>query len=284
VSQRARSDERSQAAAVPERHDVEPSPDVIVFGAGYAGSRVCEAACRRKLSVVAVVRGAQSAERLHGRGFEVSVQAATHVAKKRVGPNTHAIITFPPDGSTDAALAPLLSRARAVSYLSTTGVYQELEGVIDDETALPHDTSDKYGRVLFAEEQYRRVGAAVLRSPGIYGPDRGIHLRLRRGEFKLSGDGSGYGSRIHVEDLAELLLASARTPGETFVVGDLEPTRQRDMVTWLCEKMGVAFPPSAPMHEVHETLRRNRRVDPSRALLLLGVSLKYPSYREGYAP
>jgi nucleoside-diphosphate-sugar epimerase len=258
-------------------------PDVIVFGAGYAGSRVCEAARRRQLSVLATVRGPQSAERLRGRDFEVSVEAAPRIAQTRVGPNTHAIITFPPDGNTDAVLAPLLSGARAVSYLSTTGVYQDLEGVIDDHTPLPPNTSAKYARVLFAEEQYRRVGAAVLRSPGIYGPDRGIHLRLRRGEFKLSGDGSGYGSRIHVEDLAELLLASACAPGETFVVGDREPIRQRDMVTWLCERMGVPFPSSAPLEEVHETLRRNRRVDASRALERLDVALKYPSFREGYA-
>jgi nucleoside-diphosphate-sugar epimerase len=259
------------------------SLDVVVFGAGFTGSRVCEAARQRGLAVLGVVRSAASAADLRARGLEATDQGALDVARERVGAATHAVITFPPDGVTDAQLALLLSHARAVSYLSTTGVYEELEGVIDDLTPLPASPSPKYAAVLAAEQSYRAVGAAVLRSPGIYGRERGIHVRLARGDFRLSGDGSRFGSRIHVEDLAALLLASAETPAETFVVGDLEPCRQRDLVSWLCERLSVAFPASAPLEQVHETLRRNRRVDAARALSRLGVTLRYPSYREGLA-
>lgn len=257
--------------------------DVVVFGAGFTGGAVCDAALARGLTVLGVVRSEASAAQLRARGVEATTADALQVAADAVGPATHALVTFPPAGPTDAALAPLLAGARAISYLSTTGVYEDLEGVIDDATTLPTPPSLKYGAVLAAEAQYRAVGAAVLRSPGIYGAGRGIHLRLARGDFKLSGDGSRYGSRIHVEDLAALLLASAATPSETFVVGDREPCRQRDMVAWLCAQMGLPFPASAPLSEVHETLRRNRRIDSSRALQRLGVTLKYPTYREAFA-
>jgi nucleoside-diphosphate-sugar epimerase len=255
----------------------------VVFGAGFTGGKVCELARARGLTVVGVVRSDDSAAALRSRGVEVTTRDAVEVAASMVGPETHAIVTFPPAGATDVALAPLLAGARAVSYLSTTGVYEDLEGVVDDTTALPAQPSPKYRAVLAAEALYRAVGAAVLRSPGIYGAERGIHVRLARGDFKLSGDGNRYGSRVHVEDLAALLLASAATPGETFVVGDLEPCRQRDLVTWLCQELNLPFPASAPLSEVHETLRRNRRVDPSRALSRLGVTLKYPTYRDGLA-
>lgn len=257
------------------------SLDLVVFGAGYAGSRVAEAAARRGRSTLAVVRSEASAQALRARGLRATTLDACSVARESVTPATHAVVTFPPAGAVDAELAALLLKARAVSYLSTTGVYEALEGVIDDDTPLPTVPSLKYAAVRAAEAAYRAVGGAVLRSPGIYGHERGIHVRLARGEFKLSADGSRYGSRIHVEDLAELLLASAKTPGETFVVGDLEPCRQRDMVTWLCERLGLPFPESAPLDQVHETLSRNRRVNPARALERLGVNLKYPTYREG---
>ncbi len=256
--------------------------DVIVFGAGYAGARVCETATRRGLRTLAVVRSPASAERLQGRGFEVTTALATDVAAERLGPVTHAVVTFPPDPTTDVPLAALLAGARAVSYLSTTGVYQDIEGVVDDLTPLPPNPSPKYALVLATEAAYRAVGASVLRSPGIYGPERGLHVRLRRGDFKLVGDGGRYGSRIHVEDLAALLLASDRAPGETFVVGDLEPTRQRDLVSWLCARLGVPFPASAPVEAAPESLRRNRRVNAARALRTLGIELKYPNYRSGY--
>jgi nucleoside-diphosphate-sugar epimerase len=256
--------------------------DVVVFGAGFTGAMVCETARKHGLTVMGVVRSAESADELRARGVEATTADCADVARERVGATTHAIVTFPATATAELELAPLLAGARAVSYLSTTGVYEDLQGVIDDSTPLPATTSPKYAAVLGAERAFRAVGAAVLRSPGIYGRERGIHQRLRRGDFKLSGDGSRYGSRIHVEDLAELLLASAAAPGETFVVGDLEPCRQIDMVRWLCHELGLPLPPSAPLTEVHETLRRNRRIDSSRALERLGVTLKYPSYREGF--
>lgn len=258
------------------------SVDVVVFGAGFTGRQVCLAARARGLTALGVVRSEESATALRAFRVDATTRGACEVARRDVAAATHAVVTFPPDGSTDAALAPLLERARAVSYLSTTGVYEDLEGVVDDTTPLPDNPSPKYAAVRAAEQAYRAVGGAVLRSPGIYGAERGIHVRLQRGDFKLSGDGSRYGSRIHVEDLAELLLASAATPGETFVVGDLEPCRQIDMVSWLCERLSLPLPASAPLEAVHETLRRNRRIDASRALSRLGVSLKYPSYREGF--
>lgn len=253
----------------------------MVFGAGFTGGYVCEAAARRGLHALGVVRSEASAIALRERGLAATSAPVLQVAQTSVGKTTHAVVTFPPDGATDAALAPLLASARAVTYLSTTGVYEDLSGVVDDETPLPAAPSAKYAAVLAAEAAYRAVGGAVLRSPGIYGPGRGIHVRLARGDFRLSGDGSRYGSRIHVRDLARLLLASAVTPGETFVVGDLEPCRQRELVDWLCQQLGLPLPASAPLHEVHETLRRNRRVDARRALERLGVTLEYPSYREG---
>ncbi|HXK20526.1 MAG TPA: hypothetical protein VNG33_22100 [Polyangiaceae bacterium] len=258
------------------------SVDVVVFGAGFTGSAVCVAARSRGLSVLGVVRSQDSAAALVARGVEATTEGADMVARERVGPATHAIITFPATAPAELALAPLLAGARAVSYLSTTGVYEDLEGVVDDTTALPPTTSPKYAAVLAAERAFRDVGAAVLRAPGIYGKERGIHVRLERGDFKLSGDGSRYSSRIHVADLAELLLASAATPRETFVVGDLEPCRQIDMVTWLCARLRLPLPASAPLEAVHETLRRNRQVDASRALQRLGINLRYPTYRDAF--
>jgi nucleoside-diphosphate-sugar epimerase len=255
------------------------SVNVLVFGAGFTGAAVCEAARDRGLRALGVVRSAESAAELRARGLEATTDSCEAVARAHVGPETHAIVTFPAATPEERAFAPLLTGARAVSYLSTTGVYGDLEGTIDSSTPVPDPASPKYAAILAAEAAFRDVGGAVLRSPGIYGENRGIHLRLMRGEFRLSGDGSRFGSRIRVEDLAELLLASAQTPKETFVVGDLEPCRQIDMVRWLCERLRLPLPPSAPLEQVHETLRRNRRVDAGYALSRLGVTLKYPSFR-----
>lgn len=257
--------------------------DVVVFGAGFTGSRVATLAAATGARVVGTVRSEGRAASLVGLGFEVTREPVLEVAARRVGAGTHVIVTFPPDGETDALLAPLLAGAAAVSYVSTTGVYGDAEGTIDDRTPVTTHPAPSHARVLEAEALYRAVGATVLRAPGIYGPGRGLHVRVLRGEHRLPGAGENYTSRIHVDDLSALLLASRRVRGETFVVGDAEPARQCDFVEFLVRTYGCARPPSVPEEQVHETLRRNRRVDPRRALDVLGVTLSYPTYREGVA-
>lgn len=244
---------------------------------------MAEAARRLGDEVVTSVRSSTRAEALRARGFLVTQEHVVDVAERYVSKDTHVLVCFPPDGKTDVALGPRLNGASAVSYLSSTGVYGDAQGIIDDETPLPRSPTDAQARILDAEAIYRAVGGVVLRAPGIYGTDRGLHIRVTSGMHRLPGDGAGYSSRIHAEDLASLLLASTRESlrGETFVVGDLEPARQCDVVRWICSAYGCQYPPSVPEQEVPETLRRNRRVDGTRALAKLDVVLRYPSYRDG---
>jgi nucleoside-diphosphate-sugar epimerase len=249
----------------------------LVLGAGYTGSRVAQLALARGEEVLAVVRSQERERALAALGIPVTREKVTEIARRLAGPDVHAIICFPPDGETDAVLAPLLAPAGAVSYLSTTGVYGDLEGTINDTTPLPTDDGPRQR----AEAAYRAVSGTVLRAPGIYGPDRGLHVRVVRGLHLMPGDGANVNSRIHVEDLAELLLQSRKVRGETFVVADQTPTPQRDLVAWICKEHGCPMPRSVPPAEVHETLRRSRHIDASRALSVLGVTLRYPSYEDG---
>ena len=105
-------------------------------------------------------------------------------------------------------------------------------------------------------------------------------MRIREGKHRIPGDGSQHVSRIHVEDLVSFILAALEVPG-TFVIGDRDPAPHLEVVRFVCEKYGVPLPPFAPLDQVDETLRHDRRVDPSFALEKLRVTLRYPSYRDG---
>jgi nucleoside-diphosphate-sugar epimerase len=193
------------------------------------------------------------------------------------------LVSFPPDGSTDAALAPACRGARSIVYISSTGVYGGKRGPIDDTTAPDADSPDTAAR-LHAEEIWRSVGATVLRAPGIYGRDFGLHVRLKNGSYSLPGDGSGIISRIHVDDLASFILAAfdQESTGQTYVVGDQKPSSQIEVVQWLCNRMQIPMPGHAALEDVSPTLRGSRSIDPTRALKELGVHLKYPTYLEGF--
>lgn len=262
------------------------SPDlrkVVVLGGGYTGLAVARRARAEALDVRLSARREEHARELERLGFRTLFgRPLPEALAAELDATTHVIVTFPPDGVTDASITSPLARAGAVTYVSSTAVYGDVRGHIDDTTPVPAATGRAAAR-LTAESLYRSLGATVLRCPGIYGPERGIHVRLLRGDYCLPGDGQNVLSRIHVEDLAALLLAAPRAPRETFVVGDLEPAPHAVVVRFLCERYGVPFPPSAPLESVPETLRADRSVDSSRALASLGVTLRYPTFREGMA-
>jgi nucleoside-diphosphate-sugar epimerase len=122
----------------------------------------------------------------------------------------------------------------------------------------------------------------VLRASGIYGPDRGLHLRVIRGEHRIPGDGSRMLSRIHVEDLAAFALAAGDyARADTFVISDEEPAPHIEVVRFICETYGCPMPPSIPLDQAHATLQADRSVDSIRARTTLNLTLRYPSYRQG---
>jgi nucleoside-diphosphate-sugar epimerase len=196
---------------------------------------------------------------------------------------THVVIAFPPDRETERRIAGALAEAHSSAYISSTGVYGGLRGRIDRHSQTP-PPDERAARILGAEAIYRAHGASILRSPGIYGPDRGLHVRVIRGEHRIPGDGSRTLSRIHVDDLAALALATADAPAETFVIGDLAPAAHIEVVRFICEGYRVPMPPSVPLESLHASLRADRAIDASYALAKLSVTLRYPSYREGMAP
>lgn len=256
---------------------------LFLLGVGFVAEAVAFAAKGRRLA--GTTRNPLAADRLRSLGIEPFVLApGAETALRESLRDSDVVVSFPPDGLTDERMASLTDSVRRIVYVSSTGVYGETRGRIDNTTpAAPNDDTGR--RRLDAEQTWRKAGATVVRAPGIYGPGRGLHRSLQSGIYRLPGDGSGVISRIHVDDLAQVLLAAlvADVAGRTFVVGDLHPVPQREVVEWLCEKMGVAMPASVPLDQAPRTLRGSRSVDPGETLSELGVSLRYPSYREGFA-
>ena len=98
-------------------------------------------------------------------------------------------------------------------------------------------------------------------------------------------------SRIHVEDLAAVLRASMARPrpGAIYNVCDDEAAPPEDVVTYAASLLGVAPPPLQPFADaILSPMARsfyddNKRVSNRLIKDELGVTLRYPTYREGLA-
>jgi nucleoside-diphosphate-sugar epimerase len=122
----------------------------------------------------------------------------------------------------------------------------------------------------------------ILRPAAIYGPGRGVHERLRQGTFKLLGDGSNFISRLHVDDLAGIVVAALFSDlTGAYPAADDEPCPSLEIVAFCARLLGLPLPSSAGPEELDETRRSDRRVDGRAVRRLLGVELTYPSYRVG---
>jgi nucleoside-diphosphate-sugar epimerase len=188
------------------------------------------------------------------------------------------------EGRDKALLRGLESKATRVVYLSTTGVYGDVE-YVDHRT--PVGPRNERERARVATEEAVLGGpweALVLRPAAIYGPGRGVHASMRVGKYRLLGDGSNFISRIHVEDLAALAEAALLSDlAGAFPVADRQPCAAREIAEYCAELLGVAAPVESDWAEVPETRRTNRRVDGREVFARLGVEMRYPGYREGIA-
>ena len=213
---------------------------------------------------------------------------------------THLLLSAAPTEAGDPALAALKDEiAQAapqlqwVGYLSTTGVYGNRDGGWVDETS-PLAPSTRRGQLrVEAEAAWQSLAAAtglplhIFRLAGIYGPGRGPFAKVRAGTARRIIKPGQVFSRIHVDDIVQVLLASiARpNPGAIYNLCDDEPAPPQDVIACAARMMGLPVPPAIPFETAEMTpMARSfygdsKRVRNTRIKSELGVTLKYPTYQ-----
>jgi nucleoside-diphosphate-sugar epimerase len=211
-------------------------------------------------------------------------------------------VSIPPRQSGDPALAHFTEaiagapHLETIVYLSTIGVYGDHGGDWVDETTPAAPVSERSRERLNAEQAWAALGAhagksvAVLRLAGIYGPGQNALLQVARGSARRIDKAGQFFNRIHVADIAQAIEAAfERGADGVFNVTDDDPTPQGVPVTFAAELLGVAPPPEIPFAEAARSMTpmglsfygESKRVRNVRLKRELGVTLRYPSYREG---
>jgi nucleoside-diphosphate-sugar epimerase len=210
---------------------------------------------------------------------------------------THVVTSVPPGPDGDPVLrlcTEQLHKATQIkwlAYLSTTGVYGDRGGewVTEDSPLTPN--TERGLKRLSAETAWLAMPLPVhlFRLAGIYGPGRNQLLSVLDGTARrIIKEGQVF-SRIHVGDIASVLEASIAKPdpGRAYNVCDDEPCPPQDVVAFAAELLGVPVPPAIPFEQAElSPMARSfyadsKRVSNCRIKQELGVTLAYPSYREG---
>lgn len=278
-------------------------PVLLSLGHGYSASALGRLLLAQGWRVIGTTRSAGKAAALEAEGVEARVwpgtdltadlAAATHLLSSVApGPGGDPVVSGL--GEAIAAAAPQLAWA---GYLSTTGVYGDHGGGwVDEGTPLAPSTRRGQARAE-AEAAWRTLADRsglplhIFRLAGIYGPGRGPFEKVRDGSARRIVKPGQVFSRIHVDDIAQVLAASiARpNPGAVYNLCDDDPAPPEDVLAHAARLLGLPPPPEVPYDraEMSEMARsfyaESKRVRNDRIKDELGVRLIHPDYRAGLA-
>lgn len=182
-----------------------------------------------------------------------------------------------------------------VGYISATSVYGDRAGGWVDEATRPAPTTERGRARLMAERAWQAIPGLplhIFRPGSIYGPERGPVARLMAGKGRRIVKPGQYFSRIHVDDLAQVLCASmtAPAPGAIYNVCDDDPAPSAEVVHYAADQLDLPLPPAtnfdcAALSQVERSFfAESKRVRNDKIKTELGIRLIYPDFRHAIAP
>lgn len=270
---------------------------LLSLGHGYSARALTRLLLPIGWEVIGTTRSREKAEVLRAEGVTALVTGEDDI-KPALDRATHLLASAAPGESGDPFLlshGEVITAAELswVGYLSTTGVYGDHGGEWVDETA-PLTPATKRGQMrVEAEAAWQALGLPlhIFRLAGIYGPGRGPFAKVRNGTARRIIKEGQIFSRIHVEDIAQVLLASIERPrpGAIYNLCDNDPAPPEDVIGHAAELLGLPVPPDVPFEAADMTpmarsfYAESKRVRNDLIREELGVDLLYPSYRDGLA-
>ena len=269
---------------------------LLCFGLGYTARALAERLADRGWRVSGTSRNPQEPDTLrfdrdHPLG-SAGFAGATHI-----------LVSIPPDGAGDPVLdrhgddIATLPGLAWLGYLSTTGVYGDRAGGWVDERSELRPSGARGRRRVAAEAGWqdlrrrRGVPLHIFRLAGIYGPGRSPFDALRAGKARRIDKPGQVFSRIHVEDLASVLVASITRPraGAIYNVCDDDPAAPAAVVAHAASLLRLPEPPLVPFASAglspmaKSFYDDNKRVSNALIKEELGIVLRQPNYRDGLA-
>ena len=287
---------------------------LLCLGLGYCAEHYVAQHGTRFTRVVGTTRTAERAAALAagdpgGRTVEVEAFDGVTVSdalRAAAGEADALLVSAAPDEGGDPVLRALgdalgdalvaTARPRTVVLLSTVGVYGDRVGGWVDETTALEPVHERSRPRVAAEQAWQAFGrrrgipVAILRLSGIYGPGQNALVNVRLGRARNIDKPGQVFNRIHVEDIAQAIDAAfAQNADGVFNVTDDAPSPPGDPIVFAAGLLGLPAPPVIPYAEAAKTMSplaasfyaENRRVRNDKLKQVLGVRLRYPTYREG---
>lgn len=275
--------------------DLQMGKVLLSIGHGFSASVLGAHLIKDGWTVYGTTRSVEKAKKLNNDGVNSIIWPGTNLTPY-IQKATHILTSVSPNSQGD----PVLDQYNEVfskntfdwvGYLSTTGVYGNHNGGWVDENSPLKPTTTRGQLREEAEFAWSKlnVNLHIFRLAGIYGPGRGPFSKVRNGTARRIIKEGQLFSRIHVDDIAQVLLASIRYPrqGAIYNVCDDIPAPPEDVIAYAAELLGMPIPIAVDYNEADMTpmarsfYAENKRVRNDLIKEELGIELKFPDYKTG---
>lgn len=274
---------------------------LFIFGYGYTTAAVTKKLLQQNWSISTATRNQLTRRELQRLGVNAYDFEDVDSVKDGLSSATHVLSSVPPAKQGDPVMAlyreHIVEAAPSwVGYLSSTGVYGDHNGEwVTEDSSVTDSPSSRTRRRIYAEHAWLRLhaehqlAAHVFRLSGIYGPGRNTLIALKKGEAQRIHKEGQFFSRIHVEDIASVVCASMEkpNPGQIYNVSDDMPAPSDIVTEYAASLLNITPPPLTPFEDAQlsemgrEFWNSNKKVCNKRIKDELGITLTYPTYKEG---
>ena len=238
-------------------------------------------------------------EDINYQSFQFNEKKFDNNLIKNLDEADHILISIAPINGEDIVIKNFKERFKDkkfkwITYLSATSVYGDHEGKWVDETSKTNPTSINGIQRLQIEKnwielsQQYNLPLQIFRLSGIYSNQYNVLKRLKTGEVKIINKKNHFFSRIHVEDIANVLFKSLDNfkKGEIYNISDDKPASNKEVIMYGIKLLGVDEPQTIEVNDIESEMLKNfykdsKKVSNKKMKNCFNFELKYPTYIEG---
>ena len=211
----------------------------------------------------------------------------------------HILVSIPPVDGEDLIIKNFKEiikecNPKWVTYLSATSVYGDHQGEWVDELSKTNPTSSNGVDRLIAERLWldlaskQNIPLQIFRLSGIYSDQSNTLVRLKSGRANVINKKNHFFSRIHVEDIANVLFKSLSNfkSSEIYNISDDKPSSSEEVILYGIKILNIKKPKSIEVKEIESEMLKNfykesKKVSNQKMKSFFDYNLKFPTYVEG---
>ncbi|MDB9937106.1 NAD-dependent epimerase/dehydratase family protein [Candidatus Pelagibacter sp.] len=211
----------------------------------------------------------------------------------------HILVSIPPQNQEDLVIKNFSKfieslKVKWITYLSATSIYGDHKGEWVNENSKTNPGSYNGIARLKAEnawvslEKNNKIPVQIFRLSGIYSNEKNILTRLKAGEVKLINKKNHYFSRIHVDDISNILFKSLSRfkSGEIYNLSDDKPSTSEDVTLFGAKILNIKNIEIIEVDQIKSDMLKNfynesKKVSNKKMKSYFNYNLKFPSYIEG---